>query len=140
VATYPSRVAELTRTVTVRKTGKTATEVVYLITPLTREEASPERLIELVRGHWGIENSSHYVRDVTDCGKIVLASALATLHKSWPRSAISLLLLFTVKGLLRLLPLVAILLLMRVQPLPYYFLRGPPSNNSQALHEWVGVR
>lgn len=59
------QVAELTRTVTVRKTGKTSQEVVYLITPLTPGEACPSRLLELVRGHWSIENSSHYVRDVT---------------------------------------------------------------------------
>lgn len=59
------QVAELTRTVTVRKTGKTSHEVVYLITPLTPLEASPHYLLELVRGHWSIENSSHYVRDVT---------------------------------------------------------------------------
>lgn len=59
------QVAELTRTVTVRKTGKTTEEVVYLITPLTPEEGSPACLLEIVRGHWGIENSSHHVRDVT---------------------------------------------------------------------------
>lgn len=59
------QVAELTRTVTMRKTGKTSQEVVYLITPLTPAEASPQRLLTLVRGHWSIENSSHYVRDVT---------------------------------------------------------------------------
>jgi predicted transposase YbfD/YdcC len=59
------QVAELTRTVTVRKTGETSKEVVYLFTPLTPAEASPARLLELVRGHWGIENSSHHVRDVT---------------------------------------------------------------------------
>ena len=59
------QVAELTRTVTVRKTGKTTREVVYLVTPLTPTEAGPQRLLELVRGHWSIENSSHYVRDVT---------------------------------------------------------------------------
>ncbi len=59
------QVAELTRTVTIRKTGKTSQEVVYLITPLTPQEADPSRLLELVREHWGIENSSHYVRDVT---------------------------------------------------------------------------
>lgn len=59
------QVAELRRTVTVRKTGKTSEEVVYLITPLTPQEAGPARLIEIVRGHWSIENSSHYVRDVT---------------------------------------------------------------------------
>lgn len=60
-----AQVAQLTRTVTVSKTAETTTEVVYLITTLTREQASPERLLELVRGHWGIENRSHYVRDVT---------------------------------------------------------------------------
>ena len=27
--------------------------------------ADPERLLNLARGHWGIENKSHYVRDVT---------------------------------------------------------------------------
>jgi len=59
------QVAELTRTVTIRKTGETSCEVVYLITALTAQEASPQHLLELVRGHWGIENSSHYVRDVT---------------------------------------------------------------------------
>jgi predicted transposase YbfD/YdcC len=59
------QVAELTRTVTVRKTGKTSQEVVYLMTPLTPAEATPRRLLALVRGHWSIENSSHYVRDVT---------------------------------------------------------------------------
>ena len=59
------QVAELTRTVTIRKTGKTSQEVVFLITPLTPAEADPQRLLALVRGHWSIENSSHYVRDVT---------------------------------------------------------------------------
>ncbi len=59
------QVAELTRTVTIRKTGQTSHEVVYLITPLTPGEADPSRLLTIVRGHWGIENSSHFVRDVT---------------------------------------------------------------------------
>ncbi len=59
------QVAQVTRTVTVRKTGKISHEVVYLITPLTAGEASPQRLLELVRGHWSLENCSHYVRDVT---------------------------------------------------------------------------
>jgi len=60
-----AQVAQLTRTVTVSKTAETTTEVVYLITTLAREQASPERLLELVRGHWCMENRSHYVRDVT---------------------------------------------------------------------------
>jgi predicted transposase YbfD/YdcC len=40
-------------------------EKVYGITDLTPKEASPERLLKLNRGHWEIENRSHYVRDVT---------------------------------------------------------------------------
>lgn len=60
-----AQVAELTRTVTVRRTVKIRQEIVYLITDLTPVQAPPERLLELVRGHWSIEDSSHYVRDVT---------------------------------------------------------------------------
>jgi predicted transposase YbfD/YdcC len=57
------QVAQLTREVT--KKGVTTTEVVYLITNLSPQQASPERLLQIVRGHWSIENGSHYVRDVT---------------------------------------------------------------------------
>jgi predicted transposase YbfD/YdcC len=60
-----AQVAQLTRTVTVRRTHKTTEEVVYLITDLDPSAASPRRLLDLVRGHWSIENSLHYVRDVT---------------------------------------------------------------------------
>src|SRR5205085_9024942 len=56
------QVAQLTRRVT--KAG-TTTEVVYLITTLAPAKASPERLLSLNRGHWSIENRSHYVRDVS---------------------------------------------------------------------------
>jgi len=45
--------------------GKTTTETVYGITSLTADEAGPERLLQLSRGHWGIENTLHYVRDVS---------------------------------------------------------------------------
>jgi hypothetical protein len=38
---------------------------VYLITALTSGAANPSRLLELVRGHWSIENSSPYVPHVT---------------------------------------------------------------------------
>jgi predicted transposase YbfD/YdcC len=62
---HTAQVAQLTRTVTVRSTGKTSREVVYLITTLSPQLASPLRLLQLVRGHWCIENSLHYVRDVT---------------------------------------------------------------------------
>ena len=59
------QVAQLSRTVTVRRTGKITEEVVYLLTDLTPALASPGRLLELNRGHWGIENRLHYVRDVS---------------------------------------------------------------------------
>jgi predicted transposase YbfD/YdcC len=47
------------------KTGKKRSETVYLITSASPEKVSPKQLLELNRGHWAIENKSHYVRDVT---------------------------------------------------------------------------
>jgi predicted transposase YbfD/YdcC len=54
---------ELTRKRTVK--GQTTVEVVYGITSLKAKEANALRLLGLTRGHWGIENCLHYVRDVT---------------------------------------------------------------------------
>jgi predicted transposase YbfD/YdcC len=49
-----------------RKTKKKVeTEVVFGITSLAHERAGAKKLLGLVRGHWGIENGLHYVRDVT---------------------------------------------------------------------------
>jgi predicted transposase YbfD/YdcC len=45
--------------------GKTHQEISYLVTSLPRTAASPARLLRLMRGHWGIENRLHWVRDVT---------------------------------------------------------------------------
>lgn len=45
--------------------GTTTVEVVHGITSLTPEKADAKRLLQLSREHWGIENQSHYVRDVT---------------------------------------------------------------------------
>jgi len=47
------------------KTGKQRSETAYLITSLSPHKASPKQLLDLNRGHWSIENKSHYVRDVT---------------------------------------------------------------------------
>ncbi len=55
----------LTRTVVVKKTGEVREETVYGMTTLSAQQASPPRLLSLIRGHWHIENKSHYVRDVT---------------------------------------------------------------------------
>jgi predicted transposase YbfD/YdcC len=50
----------------VRKTGdKVETEVVLGITSLPRERGGAKELLGLTRGHWGIENGLHGVRDGT---------------------------------------------------------------------------
>lgn len=59
-----AQVLEITRWVR-QGQGEPTVEVRYGITSLREEEASPARLLKLVRGHWGIENRLHYVRDVT---------------------------------------------------------------------------
>ncbi|GFZ93350.1 ISAs1 family transposase [Nesterenkonia alkaliphila] len=38
-------------------------EFVYAITSLPAKQASPKTLARLIRGHWGIENRLHWVRD-----------------------------------------------------------------------------
>src|SRR6266853_2118053 len=53
------------RHVITKKTEKERVEVVYGVTSLSPERATPKRLLELVRDHWGIEHKSHWVRDVT---------------------------------------------------------------------------
>jgi predicted transposase YbfD/YdcC len=60
-----AQVFELGRHVITQKTAKERAEVVYGVTSLSPERATPGRLLELARGHWHIENKSHWVRDVT---------------------------------------------------------------------------
>lgn len=45
--------------------GESKVEASYIITSLSPEQATPAQLLHLVRGHWGIENRLHWVRDVT---------------------------------------------------------------------------
>lgn len=45
--------------------GKEEHEVAYAITSAQRDQADAATLLACNRGHWGIENRSHYVRDVT---------------------------------------------------------------------------
>lgn len=40
-------------------------EVSYAITSASPERADAAVLLRTIRGHWGIENQTHYVRDVT---------------------------------------------------------------------------
>jgi predicted transposase YbfD/YdcC len=58
--------AQVARIERIRETGgKVSRETAYIVTSLSAAEAGPERLLELTRTHWGIENRLHYVRDVT---------------------------------------------------------------------------
>lgn len=53
-------------------------EVAYALTSVPREQADAATLLRWWRGHWGIENRSHYVRDVTmgeDSSRIRTGSA-----------------------------------------------------------------
>lgn len=58
-----AQVARIERTR--RVGGKQSIEVAYVITSLPAAAAGPERLLQLSRGHWGIENKLHWVRDVS---------------------------------------------------------------------------
>jgi predicted transposase YbfD/YdcC len=60
-----AQVFELGRHIITQKTTEERVEVVYGVTSLSPERGTPERLLALIRGHWQIENRSHWVRDVT---------------------------------------------------------------------------
>ena len=47
-----------------RHRGRETVEWAYAITSLLPERADAARLLEIWRGHWGIENRLHWVRDV----------------------------------------------------------------------------
>ena len=47
------------------KVYKETDETVFAVTTLTPQEAGPERLLQLAREHWSIENGQHHRRDRT---------------------------------------------------------------------------
>lgn len=47
------------------QTGEIERGVTYAVTSLPPARATAGRLLALLRGHWGIENKLHHVRDVT---------------------------------------------------------------------------
>ena len=49
----------------IRTTGKVRHETVHGPTSLPARRATPEAVLELVRGHWSIENRLHHVRDIS---------------------------------------------------------------------------
>jgi len=46
-----------------KKSGNCSCEIAYGITSRTAEQANPERILNVNRGHWTIENSCHYILD-----------------------------------------------------------------------------
>ena len=62
---YVRQVARVVRHRTVETSGKRTRETVYLITDMVSQQAAPEAVARYGRGHWGVENKIHYVRDVT---------------------------------------------------------------------------
>ena len=62
---FLQQVFKLERTVTILKTGTRRHEIVYGVTSLAAEQASPLQLLQMLRSYWHIENSLHYPRDVT---------------------------------------------------------------------------
>ena len=57
-----AQVVQVRRTRTVK--GRKRVEVVYLVCSLPMTDAQPEAVAAWVRGHWGIENRLHWIRDV----------------------------------------------------------------------------
>jgi len=61
---YAAQVACVEREIFHIRKATTTRERVSLISSLSRAEASPAQLLAWHRGHWGIENRLHHVRDM----------------------------------------------------------------------------
>ncbi len=55
------QVCRVVRTITRRE--ETTTEIEYAISSVNREQADASQLLSWWRGHWGIENRLHWIRD-----------------------------------------------------------------------------
>lgn len=60
---HVGQVFVIERHCTDKKSGKTSCDIAYGITSRTADQAGPERLLAINRGHWAIENSCHYILD-----------------------------------------------------------------------------
>jgi predicted transposase YbfD/YdcC len=59
------QVFRLDRKAIIQKSGEVRQDTIYGISSLSPERADAAQLLALNRGHWGIENRGHWVRDVT---------------------------------------------------------------------------
>lgn len=59
------QVFRVTRRVVSKRTGVVRDEVVYGVTSLPPAQASAAQVLQVLRGHWHIENRAHWVREVT---------------------------------------------------------------------------
>ena len=62
---HVQQVFRLQRIVQHKPTGRLSYEVVFGITSLTVNQATPADLLRVMRHHWWIENRLHYVRDIS---------------------------------------------------------------------------
>jgi len=62
---YLDQVFQLERSFTDIQTGEINTHIVYGFTSLSRDQVAPDRLLDMIRSYWCIENNLHYARDVT---------------------------------------------------------------------------
>lgn len=62
---YAAQFIKVIRTTTDLEGSNLKQETAYLVTSLSSERADAGYLLESIRGHWSIENSLHWVRDVT---------------------------------------------------------------------------
>jgi len=85
-----SQIFRLARERQNKKTGKQEVEIAYGITSLADTQAGPRQLLVLTRGHWKIENRSHYVRDVTygEDASQVRDGNVAQVMAAWRNTAI----------------------------------------------------
>jgi predicted transposase YbfD/YdcC len=64
-AAWAIQIVRRRRPLTGKNSKKWSTETVYAITSLSVIQARPAELARIARGHWGIEDRLHWVRDVT---------------------------------------------------------------------------
>jgi predicted transposase YbfD/YdcC len=61
---HVERVFSIKRTRIINKTGEKTVVKELFATSLPKEKADDKMLLDIVRGHWTIENKVHYVRDM----------------------------------------------------------------------------